>query len=31
MERFGGHFDHNLHALRIVESFEQRYGPFPGP
>jgi len=30
MERFGGHFDHNLHALRIVESFEQRYARFPG-
>jgi len=23
-------FDHNLHALRIVESFEQRYPGFPG-
>src|SRR5205085_1807972 len=23
-------FDHNLHALRIVESFEQRYARFPG-
>ena len=30
MERFGGHFDHNLHALRIVDSFEQRYARFPG-
>jgi len=30
MERFGDHFDHNLHALRIVESFEQRYARFPG-
>ena len=30
MQRFGGHFDHNLHALRIVESFEQRYARFPG-
>ena len=30
MERFGEHFDHNLHALRIVESFEQRYARFPG-
>jgi len=29
MERFGEHFDHNLHALRIVESFEQRYARFP--
>jgi dGTPase len=23
-------FDHNLHALRIVESFEQKYVDFPG-
>jgi dGTPase len=23
-------FDHNLHALRIVTSFEQRYAAFPG-
>jgi dGTPase len=23
-------FDHNLHALRIVEYFEQRYAAFPG-
>ena len=23
-------FDHNLHALRIVEQFEQRYLAFPG-
>jgi len=30
MERFGETFDHNLHALRIVESFEQRYARFPG-
>lgn len=30
MERFGENFDHNLHALRIVESFEQRYARFPG-
>ena len=30
MQRFGDHFDHNLHALRIVESFEQRYARFPG-
>jgi len=30
MERFGDQFDHNLHALRIVESFEQRYARFPG-
>ena len=25
-----GGFDHNLHALRIVEQFEQRYLEFPG-
>jgi dGTPase len=30
MERFGETFDHNLHALRIVESFEARYARFPG-
>ena len=30
MQAFGDHFDHNLHALRIVESFEQRYADFPG-
>ncbi len=30
MARFGERFDHNLHALRIVESFEQRYPRFPG-
>jgi len=30
MSRFGEEFDHNLHALRIVESFEQRYARFPG-
>src|SRR5689334_23173094 len=30
MERFGDRFEHNLHALRIVESFEQRYARFPG-
>ncbi len=30
MRRFGARFDHNLHALRIVESFEQRYARFPG-
>ncbi len=29
MRRFGERFDHNLHALRIVE-FEQRYARFPG-
>jgi dGTPase len=26
----GFSFDHNLHALRIVEDFEQRYAAFPG-
>lgn len=30
MSRFGERFDHNLHALRIVESFEQKYARFPG-
>src|SRR5262252_7564081 len=30
MARYGDRFDHNLHALRIVESFEQRYARFPG-
>ncbi|MFB3777059.1 MAG: deoxyguanosinetriphosphate triphosphohydrolase [Bryobacteraceae bacterium] len=30
MNRFGDGFDHNLHALRIVESFELRYAGFPG-
>ncbi len=30
MGRFREGFDHNLHALRIVESFEQRYARFPG-
>jgi len=30
MRAQGGHFNHNLHALRIVEQFEQRYLDFPG-
>ncbi len=30
MRRYNDSFDHNLHALRIVESFEQRYAAFPG-
>ena len=30
VQRFGERFDHNLHALRIVESFESRYARFPG-
>jgi dGTPase len=27
---YGGRLDHNLHALHIVEQFEQRYLAFPG-
>jgi dGTPase len=30
MREHGGRFDHNLHALRIVEHFEQRYASHPG-
>ncbi len=30
MQAYGDSFDHNLHALRIVEDFEQRYADFPG-
>jgi dGTPase len=30
MREYGDSFDHNLHALRIVEQFEQRYLDFPG-
>jgi len=30
MRRHGHFFDHNLHALRIVEDFEQRYAAFRG-
>lgn len=30
MRRFGDRFDHNLHALRIVDSFENPYPRFPG-
>jgi len=30
MRAQGGRFDHNLHALRIVDQFEQRYLDFPG-
>ena len=30
MRQYGDGFDHNLHALRIVESFEQKYAGFPG-
>ena len=30
MRQYKDHFDHNLHALHIVEQFEQRYADFPG-
>ncbi len=30
MRQHGDRFDHNLHALRVVERFEQRYIAFPG-
>jgi dGTPase len=30
MRRYGSRFEHNLHALRIVESFENPYAMFPG-
>ena len=30
MRRFGSSFDHNFHALRIVEHFERRYAAFRG-
>jgi len=30
MKKHGLSFDHNLHALRIVEDFEQRYAAFRG-
>jgi dGTPase len=30
MAQHGLYFDHNLHALRIVEDFEQRYAAFRG-
>jgi dGTPase len=30
MRRFGERFDHNLHALRVVETFEHRYARFAG-
>jgi dGTPase len=30
MQEHGETFDHNLHALRIVEQFEQRYASHPG-
>jgi dGTPase len=30
MAPYRDEFDHNLHALRIVEQFEQKYAAFPG-
>jgi len=30
MQRYGERFNHNLHALRLVEHFEQRYARFAG-
>jgi len=30
MRQHGEAFDHNLHALRVVEHFEQKYADFPG-
>ncbi len=30
MQRFGDIFDHNFHALRVVEVLERRYAMFPG-
>ncbi len=30
MRKHGFYFNHNLHALRIVEDFELRYAAFPG-
>jgi dGTPase len=30
MAAYGERFEHNLHALHIVEQFEQRYAAFPG-
>jgi len=30
MQKFGDSFDHNIHALHIVEQFEQRYASWPG-
>ncbi len=30
MRKYGSRFDHNLHALRIVEHFEHRYPAFEG-
>ncbi|HLV00070.1 MAG TPA: deoxyguanosinetriphosphate triphosphohydrolase [Acidobacteriota bacterium] len=30
MRRYGSGFDHNLHALRIVDDFEEKYASFRG-
>lgn len=30
MRRYGGRFEHNIHALRVVERLEQKYAAFPG-
>lgn len=30
LARYGERFEHNVHALRIVESFEHRYAMYPG-
>lgn len=30
MKQYGGGFEHNLHALRIVEDFEEKYPAFRG-
>jgi dGTPase len=30
MQRFGERFEHNVHALRVLDAFEQRYARFPG-
>jgi dGTPase len=30
LARFGERFEHNLHALRIVEHYEHRYAMYPG-
>jgi dGTPase len=30
MARYGGMFDHNFHALRVVEVLERRYALYPG-
>lgn len=30
MRPYGESFDHNIHGLRIVESFEEKYPDFPG-